>query len=147
MENSKKNIGVLGVFALSVGTSIGWGSFVVTGSNYLSKGGLLGSIIGIVLGVLLMFIIACNYHYMMRLTPDSGGIYSFVKYTFNGDHAFLASWSLIIVYLGILWANVTSIALFSKYLFGVGVRNMVYRQAVSALFGGRFFIGIRFVLC
>ena len=30
----------------------------------------------------------------------------------------MASWFLIIVYLGILWANVTSIALFSKYLFG-----------------------------
>ena len=118
MENRKRNIGVLGAFALSVGTSIGWGSFVVTGSNYLTKAGLLGSIIGIVIGMLLMFIIAYNYHYMMQQTPDSGGIYSFVKHTFNGDHAFLASWFLIIVYLGILWANVTSIALFSKYLFG-----------------------------
>ena len=118
MENRKRNIGVLGAFALSVGTSIGWGSFIVTGSNYLTKAGLLGSIIGIVIGMLLMFIIAYNYHYMMQQTPDSGGIYSFVKHTFNGDHAFLASWFLIIVYLGILWANVTSIALFSKYLFG-----------------------------
>ena len=118
MENRKKNIGVLGAFALSVGTSIGWGSFVVTGSNYLSKAGLLGSIIGIVLGTLLMFIIAYNYHYMINRSPDSGGIYSFVKQTLNADHAFLASWFLVIVYIGILWANVTSIALFSRYLFG-----------------------------
>ena len=49
MESRKKNIGVLGAFALSVGTSIGWGSFVVTGNNYLSNAGLLGSIIGIVI--------------------------------------------------------------------------------------------------
>ena len=29
MNNRKKSIGVLGAFALSIGTSIGWGSFVV----------------------------------------------------------------------------------------------------------------------
>ena len=118
MENKKKNIGILGAFALSVGTSIGWGSFVVTGSNYLSKAGLPGSVIGIAVGALLMFVIAYCYHYMMNQTPDSGGLYSFVNHTFNGDHAFLASWYLLIVYIGILWANVTSVALFSRYLFG-----------------------------
>ena len=118
VENKKKYIGVLGAFALSIGTAIGWGSFVVTGSDYLSEAGLLGSVIGIVLGALLMGIIAYCYHYMMNKVPDSGGIYSFVKHTFNGDHAFLASWFLIIVYTGILWANVTSVALFSRFLLG-----------------------------
>ena len=118
VENKKKYIGVLGAFGLSVGTSIGWGSFVVTGSDYLSKSGLLGSIIGIILGTLLMCVIAYNYHYMVNKVPDSGGIYSFVKHTFNGDHAFLASWFLVIVYTSILWANVTSVALFSRFLMG-----------------------------
>ena len=36
MNNRKKSIGVLEAFALSIGTSIGWGSFVVIleGSDY-----------------------------------------------------------------------------------------------------------------
>ena len=76
----RNKIGILGAFALSVGTGIGRGSFVVTGSNYLSKAVLVGSVIGILLGALLMFIIAYNYHYMVNQTPDSGGIYSFVKH-------------------------------------------------------------------
>ena len=118
IENKKKSIGLLGAFALSVGTSIGWGSFVVTGSDYLSEAGLLGSIIGIILGTILMAIIAYNYHYMINKVPDSGGIYSFVKYAIDGDHAFLASWFLVIVYTSILWANVTSVALFSRFLMG-----------------------------
>ena len=91
IESTKKYIGVLGAFGLSVGTSIGWGSFVVTGSDYLSEAGLIGSIIGILLGTLLMCVIAYCYHYMINKVPDSGGIYSFVKHTFGGDHAFLAS--------------------------------------------------------
>lgn len=116
-DNRKKYIGVLGAFGLSVGTSIGWGSFVVTSSDYLSQAGLVGSIIGILIGVVLLGVIAYCYHFMMNKVPDSGGIYSFVKHTFNGDHAFLAAWFMIIVYGAILWANVTSISLFARYLF------------------------------
>lgn len=51
VASKKKNIGILGAFGLFVRASIGRGSFVVTGSNYLSKAGLLGSIIGILLGI------------------------------------------------------------------------------------------------
>lgn len=57
-ENKKKYIGVLGAFGLSARTSVIWGSFVVTGSDYLSKAGLLGSIIGILLGCALMAVTA-----------------------------------------------------------------------------------------
>ena len=118
IENKKKYIGVLGAFGLSVGTSIGWGSFLVTGNDYLSKSGMLGSIIGILLGTLLMVVIAYCYHYMVNKVPDSGGIYSFVKHTFDGDHAFFGVMVLAIVYTNILWANVTSAALFSRFLLG-----------------------------
>ena len=38
------------VLSLSVGTSIGWGAFVVTSSNYIMRAGLYGSITGLILG-------------------------------------------------------------------------------------------------
>ena len=115
---SKKDIGIISAFALSVGTSIGWGSFVVTGSSFLKNAGLMGSIIAIIIGFLLMAVIGYCYHYMMNKTPDNGGLYTYIKKTFGPDHAFLASWFIIIIYLAILWANLTSIALFSRFIFG-----------------------------
>ncbi len=120
MENYKnKKVSALGALGLSIGTAIGWGSFVVTGSSFLSKAGPLGSIIGIIIGMLIMLVLAYNYHYMMNKYPDSnGGIYSFAKNTLGGDHAFLVSWFLIITYAAILWANVSSISLFARYIFG-----------------------------
>ena len=84
MENNvnEKRISVLGAFALSVGTAIGWGSFVVTGSDFVSKAGPIGSTIGLIIGMLIMMVVAYNYHYMMKRYPDTnGGIYSFAKYT------------------------------------------------------------------
>lgn len=119
MTNKNKTISALGAFALSIGTAIGWGSFVITGSSFLSKSGPLGSVIGIIIGMAIMLVIAYNYHYMMNKYPNSnGGIYTFAKHTFGGDHAFLVSWFLIITYAAILWANVTSFSLFARYIFG-----------------------------
>ena len=114
-----KKVSALGALGLSIGTAIGWGSFVVTGSSFLSKAGPLGSIIGIVIGMLIMLVLAYNYHYMMNKYPDSnGGIYTFAKNTLGGDHAFLVSWFLIITYAAILWANVSSFSLFARCIFG-----------------------------
>ena len=119
VENKNNYIGILGAFGLSIGTAIGWGSFVVTGTSFVSKAGPVGSIIGLIVGMLIMIVVAYNYHYMMNKYPDTnGGIYSFAKYTIGSDHAFLVSWFLIITYSAILWANVSSFSLFARYIFG-----------------------------
>ncbi len=119
LQKKSKSISIFGAFALSIGTSIGWGSFVLTGSSYLSKAGPVGSSIGLLIGMIFMLIIAYNYHYMMNKYPDSnGGIYTYAKKTLGGDHAYLVSWFLIITYVAILWANVTSFSLFARYIFG-----------------------------
>ena len=121
MENKSnlKSISIFGAFALSIGTAIGWGSFVLTGTSFVSRAGPLGSIIGLIIGMLIMIVVAYNYHYMMNKYPDTnGGIYSFAKYTIGADHAFLVSWFLIITYSAILWANVSSFSLFARYIFG-----------------------------
>ena len=49
-QNNLKNISVLGALGLSIGCAIGWGSFVITGSSFVSRAGLLGSVIGLLIG-------------------------------------------------------------------------------------------------
>ena len=53
---SVKNISILGAFGLSIGTAIGWGSFVLIGNSYVSKAGPLGSIIALIVGMLIMIV-------------------------------------------------------------------------------------------
>ena len=117
-KSNIKNISALGAFALSIGTAIGWGSFVIIGSSYVKQAGPLGSIIALVVGMLIMVVVAYNYHYMMNKYQDGGGIYSFAKHTIGNDHAFLIAWFLFITYSAILWANASSFALFARYIFG-----------------------------
>ena len=70
---------VSGAWALALGTSIGWGSLVVTSNSYLSRAGPLGSILGLLAGALIMILISRNYHYMINRYPDAGGVYTFTK--------------------------------------------------------------------
>ena len=114
----EKHISPIGAWALSIGTTIGWGSMVVTGNTYLSHAGPLGSSLGILFGMLVMLLIARNYYYMLMRYPESGGGYTYVKVAFGYDYGFLTAWFMMLTYVAIFWANATSVPLFARYFFG-----------------------------
>ena len=64
----------LAVWALSVGSAIGWGSLVVTSSSYLSEAGPLGSIIGLLIGFAMMLMVSSHYHFLSNRYPGTGGL-------------------------------------------------------------------------
>lgn len=107
-----------GAWALALGTSVGWGSVVVTGNTYLATAGPAGSIIGLLIGAIVMIVIAKSYFYMMTCYPDAGGAYTYVKEVFSPDYGFVAAWFLILAYIAVFWANVTSLPLFAHYFLG-----------------------------
>ena len=108
----------LGIWAFSIGTSIGWGSFIVTCSTYLQKSGILGTAFGLLLGMAVILVITWNLQYMIRKAPDAGGIYTFEKRVGGKDLGFLAAWFVLLTYLAILWANITSLPLFARFFLG-----------------------------
>ena len=108
----------LAVWALSVGSAIGWGSLVVTSNTYLLQAGPAGSVIGLLIGLCMMLMVASHYHFLANRYPGTGGLYNYVKYIFGYDRAFLAAWFLFLVYTAIFWANATSIPLFARYFLG-----------------------------
>ena len=67
------------MWAFSIGTSIGWGSFIVTCNTYLQKSGILGTVFGLLIGMAVILVITWNLQYMIRTAPGAGGIYSFEK--------------------------------------------------------------------
>ena len=114
----KSFISPISALAFALGTSIGWGSLVVTANTYLSQAGPVGSIVGLILGGLIMLVIARNYHYMINCYPDPGGSYAFARDVFGYDYGFMIAWFLMLTYLAMLWANLTAIPLFAKNFFG-----------------------------
>ena len=108
----------LAVWALSVGSAIGWGSLVVTSRTYLSQAGPAGSVLGLLVGLFMMVMVSVHFHFLGNLYPGTGGLYNYVKHVFGFDRAFLLAWFLFLVYISIFWANATSIPLFARYFLG-----------------------------
>ncbi len=108
----------LAVWALAFGSAVGWGSFVMPGTTFLPIAGPWGSVIGLIIGALIMLIIGLSYCFLMKRYPDAGGSYTFAAKVLGSDHGFLCAWMLLLTYASIIWANSTALALIIRYLFG-----------------------------
>ncbi len=96
-EVRKTEISPFERWSLSLGSTIGWGSLVVTCSNYLAQAGIAGSVLGLVLGFILMLMVAGNYHFLSARYPGPGGLYGYVKNVMGNDASFLAAWFMVLV--------------------------------------------------
>ena len=113
-----RHLSARAAWAFALGTSIGWGSLVVTSNTYLAEAGPWGSTLGMILGTLIMLLISRNYAYLMNCYPEAGGAYAYSREVFGHDHSFLTAWFLALTYLAILWANTTALPLFARYFLG-----------------------------
>ncbi len=146
-EKLRPHVSRTGAWAFALGTSIGWGSLVVTANTYLSQAGPLGSVLGMVLGAVIMLAISRNYAYMMDCYPESGGAYSFSRSVFGYDHGFLTAWFLGLTYLAILWANATALPLFARYFLGDLFRvGYLYRIFGYEVYLGEAALSVLFML-
>ena len=126
----RRYLTTLQAWALSFGCAVGWGAFVMPGTAFLPVAGPLGSVIGLGVGALVMFVIGRNYHYLIQNFPDAGGAYGYVKRVCGGDHGYICGWFLILTYVAIAWANATALALIGRHLLG-GFFSFGFRYEIS----------------
>ena len=117
-EKMKPFMSPLTVMAFAVGTSLGWGSLVVTSSTYLKQAGPWGSALGLLIGGAVMLMVCWSYHYLANRYPEGTGIYYYIKKVFGYDRAFIISWFIFLLYASIFWANATAVPMFVRYIFG-----------------------------
>ena len=108
----------LAVIALSFGYAVGWGAFVMPGTDFLPNAGPVGTSIGLLVGTLAVAVLAFNYHRATVGIGGEGGAYGFVTKMFGPNHGFLVGWVLFLSYVAIMWANATALVLLARYLFG-----------------------------
>jgi len=127
----------MGAWAFSLGTSVGWGSLVVTSNTYLAKSGPWGSVLGLLIATVIMLVVSHNYAYLIQIYPDAGGAYTYSRDIYGYDHGFLTGWFLTITYLAVLWANATSIPLYARNFLG-GIFKIV---KMYTIFGYEVYLG------
>ena len=110
-KKPKDGLGIINAWAMAFGCMVGWGAFVMPSSTFLPVAGPLGSVVGMIIGTVIMLIIGANFVYLIKRSQRTGGIYDFTKEALGCDHAFLCSWFLCLSYLTIVFLNSTALFL------------------------------------
>lgn len=117
------------VWAIALGSAIGWGAFVQP-SVWMSGSGPLGAIIGFGIGAVLMMIIAVSYGFLIKKFPVSGGEFAYAFLGFNRTHAYVSGWFLVLGYICIVALNASALALMVRYVFpSVAEQGYMYSLA------------------
>ena len=112
----KKDLRKIDIWSLALGAIIGWGCFVLPGTDFLPKAGPMGAILGLLLGAVVISIISFSYGYMIQKFPLSGGEFVYADSAFGKKHAFICGWSLVLAYWSLIPLNSTAVAMVSRYI-------------------------------
>jgi len=115
-QTLKKTLKPHWVWAIALGSAIGWGAFVQP-TTWMADAGPLGVIIGFSIGALLMMLIAISYGFLIKSFPVSGGEFAYAYISLGRTHAFISGWFLVLGYICIVALNASAFALAIKFVF------------------------------
>ena len=118
IAHAMRPLSMLGAWALAFGCAVGWDATVMPWTEFLPKAGPLGTVIGLVVGCLVMAIIAWNFHFMINRSPGPGGVYAYATEAFGHDHGYLCAWFFSLTYITIVWSDATAMAIILRYMLG-----------------------------
>lgn len=113
---TKRSLKLSWVYAMAVGSAVGWGAFVLP-YQWLSSSGLLAVLVGFVIATVLMGVIAINYGYATKSLPITGAGVVFAISSLGYGHGFIAGWFLVLGYSAIVALNASAVALVLRLLF------------------------------
>ncbi|MFV0348843.1 MAG: APC family permease [Halodesulfovibrio sp.] len=105
------------IWALALGSIVGWGCFVLPGDMFLPQAGILGTLLGFLVGAFLICFVAVCYSYMIKYAPVAGGAFAYAYVGFGPTAAFICGWALVLGYIAIIGIDVAALALIFRFLF------------------------------
>lgn len=118
------------VWAIALGSSIGWGAFVQP-IDWMETAGPIGAMIGLGIGGLLMMLIAVSYGFLIKSFPVSGGEFAYSFISLGRTHAFISGWFLTLGYICIVALNASALTLMFKFVFPTFLENFYMYQVAS----------------
>lgn len=110
-----KGMSPAAVWALAVGSIIGFGCFILP-PDFLEKAGPLGFVLGIAIGSAAMLIVGKNISYMVERFPLAGGQFTYTKEFFGTTHGFICGWMLVLGYISLIAMNATALGVLAEHI-------------------------------
>lgn len=127
-ENIKKFNPVLrttDVLVVAFGAMIGWG-WVVSSGQWIQSGGVLGTIIGFLIGGIMIYFVGLCYAELTTAMPKCGGEHVFSNKAFGNLVSFICTWSIILSYIGVVCYEAVSFPTILQYIFPQMLKGYMY---------------------
>ena len=108
----------LQLYAIGVGSIIGWGAFVLPGDLFIKSAGPFLTTVALFIAAIFMSIIGWAYRTVIQSDVDQKSPLTVVYKLFGHWHGFIYGWALCISYIAIVGLNVTTLALLLRFYFG-----------------------------
>lgn len=116
------------VIMLAFGAMIGWG-WVVSSGQWIQAGGVIGTVIGFLIGGLMIYLVGLTYAELTPAMPKSGGAMNFSYAAFGAGGAYVTIWALALSYIGVVCFEACSFATIMQYVIPDFLQGYLYTVA------------------
>lgn len=141
----KKVLNIWDVLVVAFGAMIGWG-WVVSSGSWIQSGGVLGTIIGFIIGGLIIFFVGLTYAELTPAMPQTGGEHLFSYKAFGPVGSFVCTWALILSYVGVVCFEACSLPTILQYLFPSMLQGYMYTVAGFDVYATWVVVGVGFAI-
>ena len=132
-QNLRKVLGTTDILVVAFGAMIGWG-WVVSSGNWIQNAGVVGTLLGFLIGGLMIYFVGMTYAELTPAMPKVGGEHVFSYMALGSTGSFVCTWALILSYIGVVCFEAVSLPAIIEYLFPAFMQVKLYTIADSDVY-------------
>ena len=121
------------ILVVAFGAMIGWG-WVVASGRWIQNAGTIGTVIGFIIGGVMIYFVGLTYAELTPAMPKVGGEKVFSHKAFGPTGSFICTWALILSYIGVVCFEAVSLPTIVQYIFPSSARGFLYTIAGSDVY-------------
>lgn len=141
----KKVMNTTDILVVAFGAMIGWG-WVVSSGRWIQGAGVIGTVIGFIIGGIMIYFVGMTYAELTPAMPKVGGEHVFSYKAFGPAGSFVCTWSLILSYIGVVCFEAVSLPTIIQYIFPSFARGYMYTIAGSDVYASGVIVASLFTI-
>lgn len=129
----KKVMSSSDILVVAFGAMIGWG-WVVSSGRWIQNAGTIGTVIGFIIGGIMIYFVGMTYAELTPAMPKVGGEHVFSYKAFGPTGSFICTWALILSYIGVVCFEAVSLPTIVAYIFPSFKQGYLYSVAGSEVY-------------
>lgn len=129
----KKVMSATDILVVAFGAMIGWG-WVVSSGRWIQNAGVIGTVIGFIIGGIMIYFVGMTYAELTPAMPKVGGEHVFSYKAFGPTGSFICTWALILSYIGVVCFEAVSLPTIVQYIFPSFAKGYMYTIAGSDVY-------------